>query len=243
MEIRAMESLFLDLAKHETEQLEQLLEHANQLAGLGPDREFGDMLKALDQKILPTSNTTDIASAGAVFGQALVEASGLRWVMVFDNYGLNFGVQRPGTSLVCFPLSMVHKRVESGENLQLTDLLQSTVHAIEEVDADEYPHSDFEQCVFGLESVDLVARLKDDSIMLVVATVGQMRDDARTIRLLTHKLATYEQFAAHEYPDDRIVIKLVAGSTPDAGILAWLDQQAARLRAAQIGFEVVEQSS
>lgn len=237
-----MEQLFLDLSKHETQQLEQWLEHATQLAGCATGSDLADILTGVRPGVLSTSVPLDVMSAGAVFGQALVESAGLKWVMVFDEHGLDFGVQRPGTSLVCFPLSMIQKRVEAGQDLDLHDLLQSTVRAIEETDADEYSQADFKQCVFGLESVDVVARFKDDSIVLGLITIGQMIDDPRTLRLLTHKLSTYEQYAAHHFPDDRITIKLVVGGPPGAGIQAWLDQQDARLRDASIGFEVEERS-
>jgi len=233
-----MAQLFLEMAKCETEQLDTLIHRATEVAGCNSDDNLRDTLAALSSQIAPSSDPVDVASAGAAFGEALVEFVGMKWVMVFDEYGLDFGLQKPGLSLVCFPFDMIRKRVEQGQTLDLIDLLESTADALRSADAGVDENADFEQCVFGLDSVDIVAEHKDGTIALCLVTTGEMVDDPRTLRLLARKLATYEQFAEQEYPNRQIVIKVVAHELPGPMIQAWFDQQGARLREASIQFDV-----
>ena len=229
-----MTQLFLGMSKSETEQVRLWLDHACVVAGCRVEPDEDHFLKSLGAAVSSSSSEDDILAVGAAFGEAVAERAGLKWVMVFDEYGLDFGLQKPMTSLVCFPLSMIQKRVEQDGKLDLVSLVAETARLIESTEAGPEPNADFEPCVYGLNSVDIIGEHPDGTIVLIMVTLGQMANDPRTVRILTHKLATYEYLAGDEYSDRRVRIKLTASETPDDGINAWLDQQGARLRDSSI---------
>lgn len=229
-----MTQLFIGMSKGEAEQVRLWLDHASVVAGCSAEPDEDQFLKSLGAAVSANSSGDDILAVGAAFGEALAERAGLKWVMVFDEYGLDFGLQKPMTSLVCFPLSMIQKRVEQGEKPDLIHLVAETAKLIDSTEAGPEPNADFEPCVFGLNSVDIIAQHPDGSIVLFMVTLGQMVNDPRTTRILAHKLATYEYLANDEYSDRTVRIKLTAPESPDDGITAWLDQQGARLRDSSI---------
>ena len=229
-----MTQLFIGMSKSETEQVRSWLDHASVVAGCSVEAGENQFLESLEAAVGPDLSGDDVLAIGAAFGEAIAKRAGLKWVMVFDEYGLDFGLQKPMTSLVCFPLSMILKRVEQGEKLNLIRLIAETAKLMESTEAGPEPNADFEPCVFGLNSVDIVAEHSDGSIVVVMVTLGQMSNDPRTIQILTHKLATYEYLANDEYSGCRVRIKLTVSEAPDDGITAWLDQQGARLRDASI---------
>lgn len=229
-----MTQLFIGMSKGEAEQVRHWLDHASELAGCSVGSDEDRFLKSLAAAVNSVSCVEDVLAIGTAFGESLAERAGLEWVMVLDEYGLDFGLQKPMTSLVCFPLSMVSKRIEQGEELDLIHLVAETAKLIESTEAGPEPNADFEPCVFGLNSVDIVGEHPDGCIVLIMVTLGQMTNDPRTVQILAHKLATYEYLADDEYSDRRVRIKLTTSEPPDDGINAWLDQEGARLRDSSI---------
>jgi hypothetical protein len=61
-------------------------------------------------------------SLGATFGDALAQELMLEWVKVEDEYGIDAALIWPGTSLLCFPLTMISKRIERGEEIVVREM-------------------------------------------------------------------------------------------------------------------------
>jgi len=59
---------------------------------------------------------------GIVLGDAFCQEFGMTWVMVEDWYGRDPALALPGTSVLLFPLAMISKRVERGEEFEVADL-------------------------------------------------------------------------------------------------------------------------
>ena len=49
----------------------------------------------------------------------------MKWVVVEDEHGRSPAVRMPGTSVILFPLTMISKRVEQGESVDVFELFNS----------------------------------------------------------------------------------------------------------------------
>jgi hypothetical protein len=61
-------------------------------------------------------------SLGLLFGEELLKRNRLEWVMVDDESGRDFALRLPKTSVLLFPLTMISKRIESNEPIDIEDL-------------------------------------------------------------------------------------------------------------------------
>ena len=59
---------------------------------------------------------------GIALGDAFVQKFGMEWIMVDDDSGRDPAVRIPGTTVVLFPLTMISKRVERGEAVNVLEL-------------------------------------------------------------------------------------------------------------------------
>lgn len=85
----------------------------------------------LENKWVDPSETVKLQCLGVAFGDALAETVGLDWVTFSldgDEWpGLRFGE----TSLFIHPLTMISKRVEAGEEVDVIEFFQGLAHQIE----------------------------------------------------------------------------------------------------------------
>ncbi len=73
------------------------------------------------------SETIKLQSLGVTFGDALVQKLGLKWIVVEDEYGRDPALFFEGTSIITFPLTMISKRVERGENVDVYELFRQAL--------------------------------------------------------------------------------------------------------------------
>ena len=66
--------------------------------------------------------TYELQCLGVVLGDAFVQELGMEWVMAEDAYGRDPAVRIPNTTIILFPLTMVSKRVERGEHVDVFEL-------------------------------------------------------------------------------------------------------------------------
>jgi hypothetical protein len=57
----------------------------------------------------------------------------MEWVMVEDEYGRDPAVRMPNTSIILHPLTMISKRVERGERVDVFEMFNRTVEQIEDL--------------------------------------------------------------------------------------------------------------
>lgn len=79
------------------------------------------------QNLIPCAEAEELVALGFVFGDILSRELGLRWVVVDDEYGTDFGLKLPEAKVFLFPGDMLIKRVEQGEdqaNIDLSYLLR-----------------------------------------------------------------------------------------------------------------------
>ena len=82
--------------------------------------------KLIDDRVFNKSQTYELQSLGVAFGDVLASELPLRWVMVTDEYGTDPTLRFKNTSLNVNALTMISKRVERDETVNVSGLLRIT---------------------------------------------------------------------------------------------------------------------
>jgi hypothetical protein len=82
--------------------------------------------RLIDDKVFSKSQTYELQSLGVAFGDVLASELQLRWVMVTDEYGTDPTLRFKGTTVQINALTMISKRIEKGEKVNLSELLRIT---------------------------------------------------------------------------------------------------------------------
>jgi hypothetical protein len=73
----------------------------------------------LDNGWVEPSETGKLQSLGVAFGDAVAQKLMLDWVTIDDEWGRTPALNWPGTSIISFPVTMISKRVEEGEQIDV----------------------------------------------------------------------------------------------------------------------------
>ncbi len=90
--------------------------------------------RLLNDGIFQAHQTYELQCLGVAFGDAVVAALPLRWTMVTDEYGTDPTLRYRETSFHVNALTMISKRVERGEEVDLQMLLHWTGEQVAEFD-------------------------------------------------------------------------------------------------------------
>ena len=82
--------------------------------------------RLIDDKVFSKTQTYELQSLGIAFGDVLASQLPLRWVMVKDEYGTDPTLRFKGTTLQVNALTMISKRIEKDEAVDLRELLRIT---------------------------------------------------------------------------------------------------------------------
>lgn len=82
--------------------------------------------RLIDDKAFARTQTYELQSLGVAFGDVMASELPLKWVMVTDEYGTDPTLRFKNTTLQINALTMISKRVERGESVDLDHLLQAT---------------------------------------------------------------------------------------------------------------------
>jgi hypothetical protein len=72
-------------------------------------------------------------SLGITLGDIFVQDMNFTWVQVEDEYGTDPAIKLPDTTIILFPLTMISKRVESGQDIDIYDFYQEVKEKIYEI--------------------------------------------------------------------------------------------------------------
>lgn len=92
--------------------------------------------RLLDDRAFTLTQTYELQSLGVVFGDVLTVETALRWMMVSDEYGTDPTLVLPGTTLQVNSLTMISKRVERGERVDVSDLFARATDSVRNPPAD-----------------------------------------------------------------------------------------------------------
>jgi Domain of unknown function (DUF3806) len=89
-------------------------------------RDLPVLQRLIDDKAFRKSQTYQLQCLGVAFGDVLASELLLRWVMVTDEYGTDPTLRFKDTPLNVNALSMISKRVERDEAVNVSELLRIT---------------------------------------------------------------------------------------------------------------------
>jgi hypothetical protein len=69
--------------------------------------------------------TAKLQSLGITFGDVIVQDMNFIWIEVEDEYGTDPALLLPNTSLIIFPMTMISKRIENGDSVDIYKLYES----------------------------------------------------------------------------------------------------------------------
>lgn len=92
----------------------------------GVEADCGRIQGILASRILEPTDTWELQCLGIALGYVLIEKLGLHWEMVNDEYGRDPALRDGKTSTIIFPLTMISKRVEQGQTVDVDWLVEQT---------------------------------------------------------------------------------------------------------------------
>ena len=88
----------------------------------------------LDEKAFKKSQTYELQCLGVAFGDVLASEFSLRWVMITDEYGTDPTLRFKNTTININALTMISKRVERDEPVDVLWLLRKTREALSDAE-------------------------------------------------------------------------------------------------------------
>ncbi len=98
-----------------------------------PAGKLGLIRALLAGKVFKPDETYKLQCLGIVLGDAFVKQLNMEWIMVEDERGRNPAIRLPGTSIILFPLTMISKRIERGEEVDVFYLFNAAASKVEEM--------------------------------------------------------------------------------------------------------------
>jgi hypothetical protein len=99
---------------------------------------LGTIRFILDKNLFKPTQTYELQCLGIVLGDAFVQDLKMEWVMVEDEHGRDPAVRLPKTSIILFPLTMISKRIERGEKVDVFDLFNGVATKVPEMQRQGY---------------------------------------------------------------------------------------------------------
>ncbi len=98
--------------------------------------------KILESHQIPVTNTRELQSLGILLGKVFVnETDGYDWWVVEDEYGKNACVRFKQTTLLAFPQTIISKRVEGGEQINVQELFTGLRDRLETLRKEGYANA------------------------------------------------------------------------------------------------------
>ena len=90
--------------------------------------------RVLDQGVVEPEATYTLQALGLAFGRTFLnEFPDYDWWMVEDEYGRDPAIRYKETSLLVFPMTMISKRVEDGEEIDINELFDGLAKQLSEL--------------------------------------------------------------------------------------------------------------
>ena len=133
---------FSELSHEDSEQLDQqrafVAATAKQRYGTAAlsrtKRDLPIIQRLIDDKVFKKSQTYELQCLGVVFGDVLASELPLRWAMITDEYGTDLTLRFKNTSININALTMISKRVERDEPVDVFQLLKKNREALSEAE-------------------------------------------------------------------------------------------------------------
>lgn len=93
-------------------------------------RDLPILQRLIDDNVFKKSQTYELQSLGVAFGDVLASELSLRWVMITDEYGTDPTLRFKNTSININALTMISKRIEKDQRVDVVSLLQRNREAL-----------------------------------------------------------------------------------------------------------------
>jgi hypothetical protein len=118
----------------------ELVSEATGLALAGTVADLAALQKVIDSKIVEPEATYSLQALGLAFGKVFIGTQeNYDWWMVEDEYGRDPAIRYKQTTLLLFPKTMISKRVEDGEQVDVVEIFEGLKEMVREVLAEHYP--------------------------------------------------------------------------------------------------------
>ena len=118
----------------------ELVSEATGLALAGTVADLAALQKVIDSKIVEPEATYSLQALGLAFGKVFIGTqTNYDWWMVEDEYGRDPAIRYKQTTLLLFPKTMISKRVEDGEQVDVVEIFEGLKETVREVLAEHYP--------------------------------------------------------------------------------------------------------
>ena len=94
---------------------------------------LGTIRAILDADVFKPDQTYELQCLGIVLGDTFVQELKMEWIMVEHEDGRDPAVRMPGTSIILFPLTMISKRIERGEKVDVFELFNDVAALVEDL--------------------------------------------------------------------------------------------------------------
>jgi len=129
---------FSDLSPEDAERLDQqraiiasaIKQRYGTTALTRTNKDLPILQRLLDDKVFGKSQTYELQCVGVVFGDVLTSEFPLRWVMITDEFGTDPTLRFKNTRTNVNALTMISKRVERDEPVDVFRLLEQTREAL-----------------------------------------------------------------------------------------------------------------
>ncbi len=83
---------------------------------------LGTLRAIMNAEVFSPEQTYELQSMGVVLGDVFVQDMGFHWIVIEDEHGRDPAIKFQSTSVILFPLTMISKRIERGETVDVFDL-------------------------------------------------------------------------------------------------------------------------
>jgi len=94
---------------------------------------LGLLRALLQQRAFKPNQTYELQCMGVVLGDVFVQELGMAWIVVEDEYGRDPAVRLGDSGIILFPLTMISKRVERDEEVDVFEMFNGIAARIEEL--------------------------------------------------------------------------------------------------------------
>jgi hypothetical protein len=96
---------------------------------------LGTIRAILQGNVFKPHQKYELQCLGIVLGDVFVQDMGMEWIMVEDEYGRDPAVRLPNTTIILYPMTMISKRIERGEKVDVFELYNSAAAQVETLKA------------------------------------------------------------------------------------------------------------
>ncbi|RZL34824.1 MAG: DUF3806 domain-containing protein [Pedobacter sp.] len=98
------------------------------------DKTLSLIQKMIDEKVFRAENTFELQSLGIALGDYIqYKNNDFHWAVVRDEYGRDMCLQFKTFAITVFPMTMISKRIEDGESVNVAELVSGLVDKVVEI--------------------------------------------------------------------------------------------------------------